>query len=497
VARFHEWSPDDEPGGVIPVPEGWNEIRETYAPRLTNAPLERLIKLADQHEVRSVVVERRYIDIDYRSEHSRFYSTTFQRYPSVCHRLHFFRGDVPEALESIGAVNQADYMGYAVMRPIPNAPVGRTVMVPPPELDGGCVAIVEDEVHLWGQRFVARGVPFVSQDAQFMRCAHSALWMMLYHGHLAHGSPRRLPGDIQTAATGGNVLGRQVPSEGLSVGQVLAALHEFSLAGPRLKLPATKEKSQGNHRLSLPGVMARYVNSQMPPMVYSKDHAWVVVGHKGRSADGEALPEAVLFRHDDARGPYLRVEDPWAEPEAAHKIWKGAIPPLPQKMYMTSERAELVGERRLRRRLDRLSPDSALWNLYQGNFANLTVRTYGMKAIDYLAKLDGRYPAELDELAALYCLQHWSRWIWVVELVDRTRLNRGEPCVVGEAIIDGTASNLSSINDPVLIARRLWDEAVAYSPDYEVTRRYEVPTGRMDYLESGSEIVRGWSYPHA
>src|SRR5688572_24151858 len=47
----------------------------------------------------SVVAEYRYLDADYRNEHSRFYSTTFRRYPSVAHRLHFFRDQGPEALD--------------------------------------------------------------------------------------------------------------------------------------------------------------------------------------------------------------------------------------------------------------------------------------------------------------------------------------------------------------------------------------------------------------
>jgi len=37
----------------------------------------------------TAVIEYRYIDADYRDEHSRFYSTTFRRYPSVAHRIHF------------------------------------------------------------------------------------------------------------------------------------------------------------------------------------------------------------------------------------------------------------------------------------------------------------------------------------------------------------------------------------------------------------------------
>src|SRR5438552_7644852 len=96
TAWFQAWAPDDTPAVVhrIQRPADWQRIRGFYAPYGHNAPLERVIEIAGVHGVRSVVVERRYIDLDFRSEHSRFYSGTFRRYPSVCHRLHFFSEDI-------------------------------------------------------------------------------------------------------------------------------------------------------------------------------------------------------------------------------------------------------------------------------------------------------------------------------------------------------------------------------------------------------------------
>src|SRR5579862_7408508 len=95
IGWFFEWSPNDEPGFVMPVLDddddpGWQELRDTYCSLSRNTPFERIVTIARELEVTSVVVERRYIDHDYRSEHSHFYSTTFKRFPSVCHRLHFF-----------------------------------------------------------------------------------------------------------------------------------------------------------------------------------------------------------------------------------------------------------------------------------------------------------------------------------------------------------------------------------------------------------------------
>ena len=51
-----------------------------------------------------------------------------------------------------------------------------------------------------------------------------------------------------------------------------------------------------------------------------------------------------LWRHDDARGPYLEVADPFDEVDDAHRPWQAAILPLLPQVYVTAERAEAAGE---------------------------------------------------------------------------------------------------------------------------------------------------------
>src|SRR5918995_1210962 len=75
-------------------------------------------------------------------------------------------------------------------------------------------------------------MPFLSQDAEYLRCAHAVLWMVLRHTHLAHGLPRHLTAEVHDAALGGVIVGRQVPSEGLSVQQMLAGATPLEVADP-------------------------------------------------------------------------------------------------------------------------------------------------------------------------------------------------------------------------------------------------------------------------
>jgi len=54
------------------VSGGWSERLRQYARGSVNEPLERIVQIASDHRVEAVLIERRYIDPDYRSEHSRW-----------------------------------------------------------------------------------------------------------------------------------------------------------------------------------------------------------------------------------------------------------------------------------------------------------------------------------------------------------------------------------------------------------------------------------------
>lgn len=460
MSRFFEWTPNDAPGFVVDADvHGWELLRERYA--RDNAPLERIIEIAQEHGVASIVVEQRYIDLDYRSEHSHFYSTTFTRYPSVCHRLHFFGETVSEDLTNLTAVAES-YKGYAVMRPLPTAPVGRTMIAPPPGLDDVHFCLAKDEVHLWGARLTVQAMPFVSQDAQYLRCAHSAVWMVLYHAHRRHGAPRRVPHELHEAAVSGPMMGRQFPSDGLSVGQLLKAMHEMQMSPGHLRLPINREASkEAGRRLSMFGILCRYINSQMPPVVYSKGHAWVVVGYR---RNGLGHDNIELYRHDDQAGPYLQINSPFADEGEADKYlpWKAAIPPLPQKVYLTGERAELIGAQRAHRLSKRHGNENLATKAYHEK--NLMLRTYAIDAQLFKEAAQGRLP---EPLASLYRMAHWPRWVWVVEMIDRNRLASGKiDVVLGEVVIDATASNFSTSADARIVGRNFGGEVLMITPDY-------------------------------
>lgn len=463
---FDEWTPNDAPGVIRPLtaPEHWQELSDFYTRGTASPPLERVFDIARGHGVRAAVIEQRYVDADWRSEHARFYGATFRRYPSVCHRIHFFTEDVPPDLDGLDGLQDA-YRGYTVMRPLPFAPVGRTMIVPPAELGGAITAVTEQTVHLFGWPLTVTAMPFISQDAQYLRCAHASIWMVLRHAELAHGLPRKLPEDVQQACSGGVVVGRQVPSSGLSVHQMLAGMGRLGLAPNLLKAPGR----DGTGGMTLYGILCRYINSGLPPIVVSQQHAWVMVAWKREPSIGHG--ELTVWRHDDAAGPYIRVDDPWDEPLPQHQQWTNVIPPLLNKMYIDAERAENTGRLWLES-LAESAADAPLAAAARAADA-LTFRTFAVQSNDYKQRLADRglHP----ELVLLYRLAQMPRYVWVIEAVDRKARKAGGPDVLGEIVLDATMSEASDLLDPGVLCAHLETAAFTTGPDHLAVQRVDLP----------------------
>lgn len=489
VLGLTDWSPSGKGPTVFDMsdPSSWQTLREQYSHPGAIAPLERIFQIAREHGVVCIVKEPRYIDADWRSQLARFYDGAFRRYPSVCHRLHFFTRQVDPNVSDLSGLQDA-YRGYTVLRPLPVAPVGRTMIVPPPELDDGVRCEGVEHVDLFGWPLTVRAMPFISQDTQLLRCAHAALWMVLRHGWLVHDLPRRLPAEIYDAALGGVVVGRQLPSDGLSAYQLISAMSVLGLSPTGKSLPRTKQDETSAGQLRLYGIVCRYINSRLPPVIISTTHAWVVVAYRRAPSAGNQVIQ--LWRHDDARGPYLPVDDPWGEPEPAHQPWLTAYLPLLPKAYLDAERAEAVGMNWVA--LVRASPVAVGTTLAEADarpdpLERTTLRTYLVESSSFKQALDTR--GMPDSLAVALRRTPMSRLIWVIEVVDRRERSAGRPDVLGEIILDATLTQFEPLDDPsAILALHVDDFAFVTGVDGAQSLTVQVPKG-VKY-RSGCETLR-------
>lgn len=461
----------------------WNELQAMYlgndrpGTRQRRSPqLARVAEIARGHDVTHLLIERRYIDRDWRAENSRYYASTFRRRPSVCHRVHFFTAPVPADHDLSGL--QPHYRGYAVIRPLSIAPVGRTMIAPPAELAAGFRVESTEIVDVLGWPMEITAMPFISQDGQYLRCAHAAMWMVLHHMHLSWGMPRRLPSDIHDATAGGVVVGRQLPSGGLSHEQLMGGLSSLGLSPGHLQLTSTRQAATAldEPELALYPVMCRHVNSNLPPLIRSSKHVWLAVAYVQEPSSGSQA--VTLYCHDDALGPYLRVDDPWSaddvDPAATpnrrgmqDQPWSAAILPLPPKFYMNAERAEGVAARILGDHLASARADGADDVSRAEVDDALRYRTYGIRGRDYKHGLTRR-PVIDAGLARFYRLLPLPAYVWVVELIDKRLVGTdgSGPCVLGEVVLDPTAMREPTLIDDGLIAVHMPGWARADGPEY-------------------------------
>lgn len=447
---------DPDPADVVAlqIDQDWKKLRSRYDPNLLDRPLERCLEVVRDGKARTAVIESRYLDVDYRSEYSSFFSKTFEEIPDTVQRVHFFATEIAaDELASLTSAARRKYLGYMTVRPSPLGRVGRTVLAPPPSLRAAVHTAVEDSVGFFGQRLTVRGVPFAQQDTQFGRCAHVAAWICHYTAALRGDTSRRPMADFSLFADANVAEGRPLPSQGLTGLQLSNLMREFGLppivyrmgsipgSGQEPPVPVHGDDDDpGTWDTRAIAVLCRFLNSGYPVLVGTHDHAFVIVGYRREVRNGQAWIGFV--RHDDQRGPYLHVDNILDDVDAAtgdhHTPWQLLLAPVPDKLWLLPEAAERVG-RELLLAYDGLAGSGDFAGLEAAN--RLTFRTVAMSASSFKEETERR---GLDDAAAREIrLARFSRLIWVVEAIDRDARAAKKPSVLGEVVFDSTSSDVS------------------------------------------------------
>lgn len=413
-----DWSRHRAPE-LLALPQGLGQLFDSYLHDLDGGKLfEDMVAGAVAAGADSVLVERSYIDADWRSEFAGFYAEVYRELPDRAHRLHF-----------LDSVNRR-YCGYTTIRPVLGRPVSRTMLVPPPALAEHIACLADSKASPYGARFSVRGFPFLSQDYQYGVCAHAAIWMVSLYFHLAFGRPRHHMSDIVEAARQPAQAFRQIPSNGLTPAQITAALETLEMPPltyimgelPRGETPET--------------VACRYLNSRLPVILLGSGHARVLVGY-GAERGGRLF----FVCHDDARGPYRPIEDSWAgpdrKPDDGH--WERLVVPMPGRIYLAGEAAEREGGLVLRRGL--AEHEELHHHLAALERGERRLRTYVTTIADYLHRLRARGVS--SDVYRWHAQAGTSHFVWVVELQDVAAAAEGHECVLGEVLVDATSDDLS------------------------------------------------------
>lgn len=293
--------------------------------------------------VASMVTEDPYTDGEYLEDFAAYYAKCHAEYPRLCKRIHFFSTPKgrpslhePGTLDALIVAQddkllsdyQAAYLGFVVARPLPETVIGRTALKHWPEIEGNKLRMFpllpSNAAHLLGLEFsVGKSLAFQEQDSACGACATVALWSAIQQASKLFGTSCPRPATITQLASPlhAHVLGRTLPSHGLSVLQMCNAIRATGLEPEVFRLRTARGEAPTVEWLSL---IQGYVAASVPVIVIGHIkgreglHAVTVcgLGHDAqgttpRSESGEPPPITLsgsrlraLYVHDDQRGPY-------------------------------------------------------------------------------------------------------------------------------------------------------------------------------------------------
>lgn len=422
--------------------------------------VEHILNTVRSRDCRTIVLEHRYLDPDYRSEYSAFWSGRFEDRPPQAKRAHFFSSEL-DAVE-IPQMDRLDgYLGYCVIRPTELGAIGRTVIAPPRGLQAARYTRVVERPSLCGHPLEVCGVPFCQQDGELLRCAHAAAWVCHYVAFHHRVVGRRLTAEIAALPSFESSKHRPLPSTGLTGEQLQGVFSTIGIPAffyevDRLaKLPAdlpsregesAQEKSDRVMDERIFRVVCKYLNSGFPVVVLTEsdngNHAFTLVGW-------QSTPDASvrLIACDDRVGPYETIDSPTTDGKLRGR-WRGFMLPLPSKVFLTGEAAETRARQMAKAQASdelRDRSDPGLGDL--GELAarlnplgaGISVRSRLIEGRRYkaVAARQGRDPEALRVIR----MAHLPHWVWVVEFQD-SKMRDGDhtcPCVLAEVVFDSTS----------------------------------------------------------
>ncbi|MDX2186718.1 MAG: hypothetical protein SFV32_07290 [Opitutaceae bacterium] len=423
---------------------GWDQLVPLCSEHLTRGGLTKLRRLLDT-SVRTVAIERHYIDRDYRDTFSGFHSKKFVTPSSRTVRLHFFTAPITTRQLRERKVDDEQYVGYSIIRPTRPNCIGRTLLNPK-FIRGlaGTLCRCREKVSLQGTELPVEGFPFISQDGDATVCAESATWMVVRYFSNRYRAYREMQPFKITTATQNYARGERVyPSRGLHLWQMAETLRREGFA------PLTYFRE--NYQEEFEDLLYTYIESGFPVFAMLQGHVVVALGH--HSDYTAKLPTAKRFVkssyfnrsfvvNDDNFFPYQRIEpkpaivatktNPMISGYSLEDVVAFSVP-LPEKVFLAAEEFHALVDNLLsdhRMGIDAHSP------ILQ-NAPVIIIRQFLTTCRSFKQHLQDRGMGSAVVRDVYYDIP-LPHFIWVCELTTPNLYESGKQHVWGEVLWDAT-----------------------------------------------------------
>lgn len=388
---------------------------------------------------KTVVIEKGYVDADYRDTYFNFFSRKFAQYPSKTIRANFFNDKISSRMLFKLDRYQDEYLGFIVLKPNRVLTIGRTILDPAKlPFVKGHVCTAEYPVHILGAELVARGFPYMSQDSDVTVCAHAACWMIFrYFSQRYRRYAEKWPYEVSQLTTDVSK-GRLVPSKGLTAFQVTEMFSNFGFS-PEIYI-------RDHHGALFDQLLYMYVESGLPVVaaLHGRQHAITIIGHlsdyniavPATPASSDAYLSG-LIANDDNFLPYhaVRKNDPVPLTGYWSRFKVGEIDtfivPLYEKIHLSAEHVIKLAEATLTHADFGLNVRSTLVR-----YEDIVTRTFLTSSKSFKKMRRGEsVPCGISNV---YCELALPKFIWVCEISTPALFRDGK--IVGEIIFDATAN---------------------------------------------------------
>ena len=361
-------------------------------------------------------------------------------------------------------------MGFTIIRPTDFQRMGRTVLKPHiGEADHAFVTCrAEFCAHVLGQQLKVTGMPFIQQDTQVGACAQASLWMLARYMSRRFRTREFLPAEINQFAKSRNQEGRLLPAEeGLTSVQMLDALQAMGFSAELVAKDSLDFKEDPHFRAAFTGnrkklmaaakladIAYRYIESGLPVIFATKNHAVVGIGHsydsqKRVSLSIQRIPS--FFVNDDASGPYREVPILRRKKDCRSFLDVEAVFVIaPHEATLRGEGAEemardslsfLLKEDDLLGKIRAMRPDLAPM------LSRLEYRTYLKPTVDLQAQLLSDIRKNVNAQVARKLLRlDYPKYVWVTEVSSGALLKyakKEKRRCLGRILVDSTAPKIT------------------------------------------------------
>lgn len=224
-----------------------------------------------------------YIENEWRDSYELYYARShYEHCNSFTKRVHFIASDI----ERVTEIQEEDYVGYITLRPIPLNQISRVrfkcTKYAFDEYQEGediyCLSM-NTRVNLPHLSLEYTSFPIFCQDSMVGICAHSSVVMLSKYMYKRFNFNNYRLKDIIQNNSIFHDSGRKVPSEGLTVDQIINILTHNNYNPVLAQFIDGMYNGHQEYNISLSEYIESYLESALPVIVACHEHVSIVIGH--------------------------------------------------------------------------------------------------------------------------------------------------------------------------------------------------------------------------